>query len=253
MQKISKLITNMDVKQPIVESYKTLRTNIQFSNIDKSIKTVLITSPGPSEGKSTTAANLAITMAQSDLSVLLIDCDMRKPSQHKLFRLMNVNGLTNILAEKVDYTDCINDVGIPNLSLITSGPKPPNPSELLGSVRMKSFIGQIKDVYDLVILDTPPVVPVTDAAVLSQYVDGAILVVSYGICTYEAAQKAEENLKNVKANILGVVLNKVPQKGQGGYYYYYYYDEAGNRKKKKKHSASHRGSSVNSYRGDIRA
>jgi capsular exopolysaccharide synthesis family protein len=224
MLKSSKLLTSSQFKAPIAEAYKTLRTNIQFSSLDNPIRVILVTSSGPSEGKSTTAANLAISMAQSDKRVLLLDCDFRKPSLHRAFNIVNAKGLTNVLVEDLHYLEITNDVGIQNLQLLTSGPKPPNPSELLGSAKMKHFVDTLKESYDIVILDTPPLLPVTDAAVLSQVVDGCILVVTYGLTSYEMAHRAKESLQKVGAKILGTVINNIPTRGHGYSYYYYYYD-----------------------------
>lgn len=233
--KVSKLISEKGIRSPIIEAYKTLRTNIQFSGIDKDMRVILLTSADPSVGKSTTSANLAISMAQSDQRVLLIDCDLRKPAVHKLFHLVNKKGLTNILAEGIPYETICNEVGIPNLNVITSGPKPPNPSELLGSQKMKEVLDQIKKDYDVIVLDTPPVLAVTDAAVLSRVVDGVIFVVRYGRTTTDMAARAKENLDRVNANIIGTVINDIDSTSYGYTYYYYEYgsqkvDPSGSRK-----------------------
>jgi capsular exopolysaccharide synthesis family protein len=222
------------IKAPVEEAYKTLRTNIQFSSLDQERKILLITSASESEGKSTTAANLAIAMAQAGKSVLLVDCDLRKPSINRKFHLPNTKGLTNILAEGLDYREFSNSVGIPGLDILTSGPKPPNPSELLGSSRMETFINMVSQEFDHVILDAPPVLPVTDAAVMSRLADGVILVISYGETSGESAALAKENLKNVNARIIGAVINNTPAKGVGGYYSYSYYGETDTKTKKRK-------------------
>ena len=233
MLKSTRLINNINMQEPIVEAYKTIRTNIQFSSLDKSVQLLMVTSANPEEGKSTTICNLAITLAQSEKKVLLIDCDLRKPAIHRAFNILNVKGLTNILVENLDYSLILNEVGIPCLDVITSGPKPPNPSELLGSSRMKLFLNQLKKEYDFVILDTPPVLPVTDATVLSQMVDGVILVTRYGRTTYESIIKAKENLERVKANLLGTVINDTPITGQHGSYYYYYSNDTEEKNKRR--------------------
>jgi len=230
----TKLITYEKSKSPIVEAYKTLRTNIQFSFPDGNLKTLLVTSSGPAEGKSTTCANLAITMAESDKKVLLIDADLRKSAQHRAFGVSNVKGLTNILVENMDYKDIVQRTSIKNLDILTGGPKPPNPSELLGSYKMKDFIELLKKDYDLIILDTPPVLPVTDAAVLAPLADGVVIVAAYGQATFEALNQAKASLEKVNAKILGVLLNRVPASSSGGYYYYYYYDDEGNKRKSKR-------------------
>lgn len=233
MLKSTKLLLNSQFKAPIAEAYKTLRTNIQFSSLDVPIRVILVTSANPAEGKSTTVANMAISMAQSDKRVLIVDCDLRKPSIHRAFNIMNTKGLTNILAEDLDYHQICNTAGIPNLEIITSGPKPPNPSELLGSARMKIFIEKLKNDYDMIILDSPPVLPVTDAVVLSRVVDGTILVINYGTTIYEMAHRAKESLQKVGSKIIGTVINNVPIRGHGYAYSYYYYDNNGDTESKK--------------------
>jgi len=230
------LVIHADKKSPIAEAYRILRTNIEFSSTDRKVKVILVTSSGPSEGKTTTASNMAIAMAEANRRVLLIDCDLRKPAVHRLFGLVNVKGLTNILVEGIEYSNITNVTEVENLEIITSGPKPPNPAELLGSNKMKEFLDNVREGYDVVIIDAPPILPVTDAAVLSQYVDGVILVAGYGLTTFDAAIQAKASLQKVNARILGVVLNGVPTDKRGGYYYYYYYyyDEYGRKHKRKK-------------------
>jgi len=237
MLKFSELISKTNPKSPVSEAYRILRTNIQFSSPDRELKVILITSSGPDEGKSITAANLAITMAQSNVRVLLIDCDLRKPTVHNAFGLVNMKGLTNILVEGIDYTKLVNVTDVNNLEIIISGPKPPNPAELLGSKKMEEFLNLVRQNYDIVIVDTPPVLPVTDAAVLCQYADGVVLVAGYGMATVDSLLQAKANLERVNARILGVVLNGVPITKNGYYYYYYYYyysDESGTTHKKQK-------------------
>lgn len=218
------IITHENPKSPTAEAYRTLRTNIQFSSIDSTIKSIVFTSSGPNEGKSTISVNTAVTMAQAEKKVLLIDCDLRKPKVHTFFNIRNGQGLTNILVEDLDYKKAINKIdNMDSLHVLTSGPIPPNPSELLGSKKMKGFVEKVKDEYDMVILDTPPVGMVTDAAILSTIVDGTILVCAVGEANIEATKIAKNLLEKVNANILGAVLNKVPVKG-GGYYKYHYYN-----------------------------
>lgn len=223
------LITLKNPKSPISESYRTLRTNIQFSSLDKNLNTIVVTSSTQGEGKTTTICNLAITIAQSGKSVLLVDCDLRRPRVHKNFDLNNYSGLTNILSGQNEDTDCIKETTIANLSVLSSGPKPPNPSEVLGSKSMKRFVEQMSEKYDYVLLDAPPVGLVTDGAIVSTLADGVILVASSGEVAIEAAKRSKELLENVKANIIGVVLNKVSvAKSQYYKYYYnqYYYQDA---------------------------
>lgn len=218
----SEIFTKRNPKSPISEAFRTLRTNIQFSSIDKPIRSIVITSSGPGEGKSTVSINIAAAIAQAEKKVLLIDCDLRKPTLHKTFNMSSLKGLTNILVENIDYKDVVfTDQEIEGLDIIASGPVPPNPAELLGSNRMKSFIEMMKDIYDMVILDTPPVGLVTDSALLSTIVDGTILVCSVGEADINGTKRAKDLLDKVKANILGVVLNKIPV-NDGGYYKYHY-------------------------------
>ncbi|HHU17210.1 MAG TPA: CpsD/CapB family tyrosine-protein kinase [Clostridiales bacterium] len=215
------MIGSPSIKAPVTEAYKTLRTNIQYSNLDNNLKVILVTSSTQSEGKTSTSSNLAISMAQSDKKVLLIDCDLRRSNVHKLFHILNVKGLTNVLAENMDYHEILNSVGIPNLDILTSGPKPPNPSEILGSTRMEAFMERVSKEYDVIILDAPPILPVADAMVLSKLADGIILVTEYGKTTYETAVRSKENVENIGAKILGIVINNIPIDINGGGYYYY--------------------------------
>ncbi|MFU0784644.1 MAG: non-specific protein-tyrosine kinase [Thermoanaerobacterium thermosaccharolyticum] len=234
MQKAD-LVTIKNPKSPISEAFRTLRTNIQFSSFDKKIQTIMITSSGPGEGKSTTASNLAVVMAESGSSTILIDCDQRKPRLHKIFLTSNQTGLSDILAGKVVFEDAIKDVGVGNLTLLTSGTRPPNPSELMASRKMKKFIDELKNRYEYIIIDTPPVIAVTDAQLLSRYADGCLLVIASSQVEREAAIKAKGLLEKVNANILGTVLNKLEVKEKGYYgYYYSYYDENGTKHKKRK-------------------
>ncbi len=174
------IITVSNPKSPIAEAYRTLRTNIQFSSFDKSVQTVSITSSGPGEGKSTIASNLAVVTAESGKRTLLIDCDQRKPMIHKIFNQSNLVGLSNLLAGEVTIENAIKPTNMENLSIITAGTRPPNPSELLASGKMKHFVEDMKDKYDFIVFDTPPVLIVTDAQLLADYTDGYLLVVSSG-------------------------------------------------------------------------
>lgn len=225
--KTTELVTHVNPKSPISEAFRTLRTNIQFASLDKEIRVITVTSSEPSEGKSTVISNLAITMAQSGQNVLIMDCDLRKPTVHKTFRINNTLGVTSALVENVEISSVINEIeGIDNLSVLTSGPIPPNPSELLNSKKFKKFIEQLKEEFDVILLDAPPVGIVTDAAILSTFVDGIILVIGYGQVDIHNIQRTKELLEKVKAPILGTVLNKIPiRKGKyGGQKYYQYYE-----------------------------
>lgn len=218
--KNKQLITIGRPKSSIAESYRTLRTNIAFSSFDKKVKTIVVTSSVPGEGKSTTCANLAVVMAENGYKTILIDCDQRKSSLHKLFNISNEKGLSDFLVGNIEFSEAVQKTEIPNLNMITSGTKPPNPSELVASEKMKKFIEVLKETYDYIILDTPPVIIVTDAQLISAYADGCVLVVASSEVEKAAAVKAKELLKKVNAKILGVVLNKVKVK-QKGYYEYY--------------------------------
>ena len=214
------LITMNNKKSPISEQYRTVRTNIQFSTIDREIKTLLITSAGPAEGKSTTTNNLAIVFAQQGKKVLLVDADLRKPTSHYSFRVENHTGLTNVLTKQSTLDNAIYTTNQENLYLLTSGPVPPNPAEMLGSKAMNELLSQLEGKFDLVIFDTPPVLAVTDAQILANKCDGVVMVVKSGETDNDAALKAKELLQNAKAKLLGVVLNQRKQK-ESQYYYYY--------------------------------
>lgn len=214
------LITKVDPKSPISEQYRTIRTNLQFASIDKELKTIMVTSSNPAEGKSTTMANLAIVMAQQGKRVLLIDADLRKPSVHYTFKCPNTKGLTSVLTRQAYLEEAVYQSDIPNLDLLPSGPIPPNPSELLGSRAMEWLLSGQNDTYDMILVDAPPILVVTDAQVLANLCEGVILVVSSGKTEIEQAVKAKGLLEMSKAKILGAVLNGKEIK-QSHYYYYY--------------------------------
>jgi capsular exopolysaccharide synthesis family protein len=233
MPKTSRLTAYKDPKSPIAEIYRTLRTNIKFASFEKDIKTIVFTSAGPNEGKSTVISNLAVTLCQTGSRVLLVEGDLRNPTAHKMIGLPNSFGLTNILVNNGSYKDFVQHSMLEGLDVITSGPKPPNPSEILGSGRMKNLLGEFKKDYDYVLIDAPPVVIVTDAALLASVCDGVILVVGSGEAIIEGAVKAKELLVNVKANLIGTVLNKCKESRIGNYYYsHYYYGEKSQKKKR---------------------
>lgn len=218
--KIRHLITKINPKSPISEQYRTIRTNIQFASVDNPIRSLIVTSSGPSEGKSTTTANLAIVYAQQGKKVLLIDADLRKPTIHYTFRLDNLRGLSNVLVGEHSLKEVTHESDVTNLDVISCGPIPPNPSELLGSRKMVQFLEEAKQAYDIVIFDTPPVLAVTDAQILANIVDGSILVIRSGSTEIEDAVKAKEALEPAKAKLLGTVLNG-REKTASNYYYYY--------------------------------
>ncbi|MDY5382763.1 MAG: CpsD/CapB family tyrosine-protein kinase [Megasphaera elsdenii] len=215
-------ITHYDSRSPVSEAYRAIRTNLQFAGAGKQLKTLVFTSAVPGEGKSTTVANLAIVMGQDDKHILLIDCDMRKPVVHRRFGLLN-RGLSNCFAEDLPLKEVIQADVFPNLDVVTSGPVPPNPAELLGSKKMEALLQEAAETYDYVFLDMPPVLAVTDAALMSSRVDGTVIILGSGDIGPDEGKQAKELLEKVHANILGVILNKVPQHHKSGYYYYYYY------------------------------
>lgn len=214
------LITLTDPRSPISEQYKTIRTNIQFSVTDSEIRSIVVTSSGPEEGKSTTIANLAVVFAQQGKKVLLVDADMRKPTVHYTFRLDNIFGLTNILTKQRKLSDTYQATEIDNLSVLSCGPIPPNPAELLASQAMDELLKDAYQTFDMILFDTPPVLAVTDAQILASKANGTILVVHSQKTITDAAIKAKELLQSANSKLLGVVLNKRKQKDSHYYYYY---------------------------------
>lgn len=214
----SQLIALRDPRSPAAEAYRTLRTNIQFSSLDKPLRTLLATSTAPDEGKSTTIANLAVTMAQAEQRVILVDCDLHRPTLHTLFDLPNDAGLTSLILAQEDAEIPLHDTGVPGLSLLASGPLPPRPADILGSRRMEAVIGRLRSQADIVLFDTPPVIAVTDAAVLATRVDGVLLVFQAKKTNRERARRARQMLEKGKANIVGVVLNNAELERGYGYY-----------------------------------
>ena len=227
------LVTQNDPKNPAAEAYRVIRTSVQFAQAGKELKTIAITSCTPNEGKSMTIANLAIVLTQAGKSVLIMDCDMRNPTVHKNFNLSNKVGLSNCISMGTAVADAVQATAIEGLDALTAGVIPPNPSELLGSERMQNILQRAKEEYDYVLIDTPPVLPVTDSLVLGSMVDGLILVIDSGEVKVEMAREVKNQLVHAGANILGVVLNKVRSEHHGyGYGYYYYYGHDGEKHKK---------------------
>lgn len=206
-------------KSIAAEAYRTLRTNIQYSSFDKEIKAIVVTSSEPGEGKSTTAGNLALSFSQGEKSVIIIDCDLRKPSLHRKFKISNMIGLSDVLIGKEKISEAIHE-HTDNLHILTSGKLPPNPSEMLGSKAMERLLEVLKTKYDIIILDSAPLQAVTDAQILSTKVDGTVLVVRAEKTKKESVQQAKSLLDKVGANILGTVLNGV-ENSRKKYYYYY--------------------------------
>ncbi len=242
-----RLITAAQPRSPISEAYRALRTNIQYSSVDNPLRTLLITSTDPTEGKTTTVANLGTVMAQAGLSVIVVDSDLRRPVLHQYFEASRNLGLTNALLDKSPSTDgYLQETEVENLRVLASGPLPPNPSELLNSQRMRELIERLKGEADVLLFDSPPILAVTDASILANQVDGVLLVVDAGATRQGMAQRGKEQLDKVGANLLGVALNKLSHRGRGGYYYYYYYSSegGGERKKKQGHKRSRKETGV---------
>lgn len=221
------LIAYNDLKNPATEAYRVIRTSIQFAQVGKELKTLAFTSCTPNEGKSMTVANLAVVLTQAGKSVLLLDCDMRNPTVHKNFGLSNKLGLSSCISMGTALSDAVQKTSIEGLYALTGGVIPPNPSELLGSEQMKNVLQRAKEQYDYVLIDTPPVMPVTDALIVSSFVDGMILVIASAEVKVEMARDVKKQLQQAGANILGVVLNKVRSEHHGYGYGYYYYGHEG--------------------------
>lgn len=216
------LLTRSAPQSPRSEAFRQLRTNLQFANVSGRARTVLVTSSLPGEGKSTTAANLSIALAQAGVSVCLVDADLRRPMMSEYLGLDSNAGLTTALLGRSDLDDLLQPWGEDNLFILTSGQIPPNPSELLGSAEMKSLVTRLEQRFDMVIIDTPPLLPVTDAAVLSQHVGGVVIVAGSQKLRYQDLEKSLAALTMVRSNILGVVLNQLPARGPDSYAYSYY-------------------------------
>src|SRR5699024_740987 len=214
------LITKINPKSPISEQYRTLRTNIEFSGVDKKIRSLLVTSSEPAAGKSMTAANLAIVFAQQGLKTLLIDGDMRRPTVHYTFRIDNLRGLSNAVIDSLTFEGIAIKSDIANLDIIPSGPVPPNPSELLASQRFEDGLNHAYEKYDMIIIDSPPVLAVTDAQVIAHKFDGVIIVARSKQTETEQLKEAVELIKRVQGDVLGTVLNDVKKTDNHNYYYY---------------------------------
>jgi len=218
------IFTHIQPKDPISEAYRSIRTSILFSSTEEHhLKSIVVTSPGSQEGKSTTICNLAVTMAQSNKKVLLIDADMRKPRLHEIFKQPNEKGLSDFLSEQADFKELIRKTNINNLCLISGGPYPPNPSELLSSHKMEELIETAKKEYDAIFFDTPPIAVVTDASILSRAVDGVILVLQSGKTSRKVLPHVNQLIKEARARLVGVMFNRVDISHGGGYHYYSYY------------------------------
>ncbi|MGB9867878.1 MAG: CpsD/CapB family tyrosine-protein kinase [Bacillota bacterium] len=216
------LVTYHHPKSPVSEAFRTLRTSLHFASPRSQLRLLVVTSAGPEEGKSTVAANLAIALAQAENRVLLVDADLRKPIQHKLFQVPSSPGLTNVLVDGLPVEQASVDLPIQGLSLLPSGPIPPNPSELLGSAPMEKLLKECMARYDYVLLDTPPVISVADTMVISSKVDGIILVIRAGVTRTDIVRDTKEMIEQAQGKIVGVVLNGVRYSGDEYRYYYYY-------------------------------
>ncbi|OZT76877.1 CpsD/CapB family tyrosine-protein kinase [Salinicoccus roseus] len=219
------LIVERQPKSPVSEQFRTVRTNIMYSNIDTEIKTVLVTSATPGAGKSTTAANLAVAYAQSGKRTVLIDADLRRPTMHYTFEMTNQRGMSTAIVNDVPVENIVRETEIENLDLITSGPIPPNPSELLSSNKMMHLLRTFSMHYDMVIIDSPPLLAVTDAQVLSKITDGTVLVTNVAENNRDRLLEAKDLLNKADANILGVVMNNKKMNTKKDDYYYYYGSE----------------------------
>jgi tyrosine-protein kinase Etk/Wzc len=219
------IISRLAPDEPPAEAFRALRTNVTFVGAERPLQLISVTSPGPGEGKSTTAVNLSVALAQSGQRTLLVDADLRRPQVHKAFSLVQGPGLTDVLVGRVPRCEAIRADVQPKLDVLPSGATPPNPSELLGSQAMRTLIGELRRDYEYIVMDTPPTLPVTDAAVVASGADGAIVVVRSGETEEVPAQRAVEQLRRVQARVAGVVLNGVNQKRDHYYAYYAYRDD----------------------------
>jgi capsular exopolysaccharide synthesis family protein len=219
-EKMSELITISEPRSPISEAYRALRTNLDFAGLDQALQTLVVTSAGVGEGKSTTLANLAVVSAQAGRKVILVDADLRRPTLHQIFGLNNETGLTTaMIDDQTLASPPLQQTPVEGLSVLTSGPLPANPADLMGSRRMEEVIAALLEQADQILFDTPPIVAVTDAAVLATKVDGVLLIVSAGKTRREYARLAVQRLEQINARLVGTVLTNV-QMGAGfqGYY-----------------------------------
>lgn len=220
---MNNILSYKEPKSVIAEQYRNIRTSIQYSNLDKKLKTILVTSSTKNEGKTITTTNLAVNFAAIDKKkVLIIDCDLRNPSIHKEFGITNVGGLTDLLIEKNNIENYIKTTEIDNLHVLTAGVIPPNPSEILASKAMKDLLNNLKEIYDYIFIDTPPIGIVMDAGTLANKVDASILVVKSNGVEFKQLEETKRKLDAVNANIIGVVLNAYKSEKDNNYYYAYY-------------------------------
>lgn len=202
-----KLITFYNPESPISETYRTLRTNIQYSSVDEQLRTLMITSSNPGDGKTTTVANLAVTYAQEGKRVLVADTDLRKPTLHHWFSVSNMVGLTTVLTNQTEWQDAVQATNVDGLSILPSGPTPPNPSEMLNSKKMQHLLDELKEQFDLILFDASPALLISDSLIIAAKCDGVLLVVNGGVTKRQHAEKLYASLEHVNAKVLGVVLN----------------------------------------------
>lgn len=220
-------------KSIIAEAYKTLRTNIQYSSYDRKLKAIVVTSTQPGEGKSLTIGNMALSFAQDNKKVVIIDCDLRRPTIHKKFGIMNAKGIAEIIVG-TSTIESVTKKYKNNLDIITAGKIPPNPSEMLGSEKMKNLIDELKEIYDYILIDSPPVLAVTDAQIISTKVDGVIFVSRYGVTKKDKIALAKSQLSKVNANVIGTILHGITKENKIYDYYDYYGEDASGDKKRKR-------------------
>jgi len=222
-----RLVAETEPRSAASEAYRTLRTNIQFAGLDRPCRSILVTSATAGEGKTTTAANLGIVVAQAGSRVCVVDSDLRRPSLHRLFGLDNARGLTTALLEDLPFVEVARPTAsLPNLAILTSGPLPPNPAELVGSKRMRELVEGASSNFDLVICDSPPILAVSDPVALAAQCDGVILAVRVATVAHDVVRRAAEQIDAVKGKILGVLLNDVNLTRHGYHHSYYHYYES---------------------------
>ncbi|MFO7664742.1 MAG: CpsD/CapB family tyrosine-protein kinase [Chloroflexota bacterium] len=212
------LVTITDPRSPASEAYRTLRTNLSFYSVDNPLRTLVVTSPAPNEGKSTTVSNLAVTMAQSGRRTILVDCDLRRPTLHELFNLPISPGLTNLVLDEVTDPP-LQQTGIENLWLLSSGPTPPNPADMLGTKRLDQVIAGLLTQADFILFDAPPVMAASDATILGAKSDGVLLVIRAGKTRRDQSKRASELLERAKVRVVGVALTNAPKDSVIGEYY----------------------------------
>lgn len=215
------LITFTSPRSHVSEQYRTLRTNIKFSSPDSDYRSIVITSASPGEGKSTTSANLAVVFAQEGRRVLIVDGDMRKPTMHHTFNVSNTRGLSSVLTRQSLLKTAIKPTKVENLDILACGPIPPNPAELLGSKSMDAVFAELKEMYDLIIVDAPPILSVTDGQILANKCEGTILVINSGETEKEKAIKAKELITQSKSRLIGAILNNYVLPRNSDYLVYY--------------------------------